>query len=234
MMGVLVEATAVGMGVYVWLRGEAAWILATGFVVGMVMQDDWMMLSGLWIGLGLAFYRDACQAETRRGEAEQAALVFMVRLRQMLGVKGSLAAALDELGYRSQWGGGDAGEQVLQAVANQFRVASLSFLAQVALMVRRHGGSLLPVAEWASDAIQNRHALRQARRLEEATQRSTILILAFAPAGVLAVFRLLVPSFYQALLTSRLGDGTILGVGITIFAVFAVLAYYIRREAQMP
>ena len=228
----LVAATLVGMALFVWLRKQVAWYLALAVVGGLLTKDDWILMAGLWIGLGLAWYREACQLELRRDKAEQAALLFVVRLRQLLGVKGSLAGALDDMGYRSGWAGGDASERVLTDIAGQIQVATLSFLARVALIIRRHGGSLQPVADWVSGAIQNAHGIRQARRLEEATQRSTILILALAPVGVVGVFRLLVPSFYRALCTSQLGDGTILFIGICTFGVLAVLAHHIQKEAR--
>lgn len=231
-MGPLVEASLVGIGVFMWLRGQTAWFLVAGFGVSFITGDDWMMLAGLGLGWGLAWYEQARQWESRRDEAEQAALVFIVRLRQLLDVTGSLAGALDEMGYRSGWAGADAGERVLDDIAQHFQVAPLIFFARVAYMIRRHGGSLSPVADWASDTIQSATALRQARRLEEATQRSTMVILALAPLGMLGVFRALVPSFFQALRSSQVGDGAIALVGVSTFTVFAVLAHHVRKEVQ--
>lgn len=226
-------AAIAGVGLYVALGDFRATGVAVGLGLGIVAQDPSLLLAGLMGGLAYAHYDRAAVRARRRDQDEQEALLFLVRLGQLLAVRGTLAGALDDMGYRSPWAGTDAGERVLVAVATQYRVGALEFLARVAVLVRRHGGSLVPVVDWARDIIQRAQSRRHARQLEEAAQRSTIVVLALAPWGVLAVFRLMVPAFYRILVTSPIGDIAVLLVGGVTLAVFLVLTAHMQREAQI-
>lgn len=230
MMGAGAAAVA-ATAAFAGLGGIAWWYPALGLWFGVVQESPAVVAAGVMVGLGFGIYQKASGYERRRDEDAREALLFLVRLRQLVSVTGTLAAALDEMGYRTGWTGSDAGERVLVEVALRLKVTALTFLGRVAMLVRRHGGSLLPVVDWAADTIQTRQSLREVRHLEETAQRSTVIILALAPWGVLMVFRIMVPGFYRILMTTRIGDGALLMIGCMTLAVLAVLSQYIRREA---
>ena len=227
-----VGMAAAGMAMYAWLRGWRWWALALGWDVGLAMRGPAAMLAGLGAALGGTFYLEARHFEHWRDHDEQRALVFLMRLKQLLPIKGTLAGALDEMGYRPASLGADAAEHVIADVAAQYRVASLTFLSRVALIVRHHGGSLEPVVTWAADRIQQNQSRRYTRQLEAAAQHATILVLAFAPWAVIGVFRLVVPSFYRIMTSTLIGHSTVVLVGVVTLIVFLVLASHTHREAR--
>lgn len=226
-------AIVAGVGFYIWIREVPAWPAAIGMIFGLVQHSPTMITVGVGVGLGFALYLQAAAFENQRDHDEQTAMLFLVRLRQLLGVTGTLGGALDEMGYRSLSVGSDAAEQLVSRLSQDLRVGVLSFLGRVALLVRRHGGSLVPVVDWAADGIQKSQSLRHARQLEEAVQRSTIVVLAVAPGGVLFIFRFIVPSFYRIILTTGIGHFAILMIGAVTFGVLMILSQHIRKEAEV-
>ena len=225
-------ALAAGSLIYAAFTGLAAWPMAIGTAAAILTRDPFVLVSGVAVGLAFGQYWRAAEYARSRDGDQQTALVFVVRLRQMLAVRGSLAGALDSMGYRSEWIGSDAGERVLNRVAKASRVEALTFLARVASAVRRHGGSLLPVVDWSAEAIQEAQGLRQTRQLEEAAQRTTIVTLALAPWGVAFLFRALIPAFFHTLTHTRIGNTAVLAVGLTTYGVFWLLVRHIRGEAE--
>lgn len=233
MTAAAVGATAAGVGVLVWLKGWSWWPVVAGWWVGIIMRDPAAMLAGLGGGVGAVLYLEANGLERARDQDEQGALLFLVRLKQLLSVKGTLAGALDEMGYRSLSSNGDAAERVVIQIAEHYRVGALLFLSRVSTVVRRHGGSLAPLVDWAVDTIQDNQSRRSARQLEEAAQRTTILVLAFAPWGVVGVFRLMVPSFYRIVVQTTIGSATVILVGAITLSVFLVLATHMKKGAAV-
>ncbi|PSR21273.1 MAG: hypothetical protein C7B45_11670 [Sulfobacillus acidophilus] len=228
-----VMAIAAGAAVYVWLQNLPWWTVAVGWGFGLTTENAAIMSADLLVGLGLAIYLKARDYEVKRDSDEQSALIFLLRLRQLLTVRGTLAGALEEMGYRVSRSGSDSGEEVIKDVADQYRVASLTFVSRVGTLIRRHGGSLQPLLDWAAESIQHMQSRRHARQLEEAAQRSTIIVLSLAPWGVIAIFRIMVPAFYRALTSSIIGYGALGLVGVTTFSVFVTLAYHMRKEAYL-
>lgn len=226
-------ALITGIGIWTWLRRLAYWPTSLGLVFGVVQANPTLVMVGAAIGLSFAYYFNAEHFEAQRDRDEEASVLFLVRMRQLLGVTGTLGRALDEMGYKTRSPAADAGEERLEELSRELDVGVLTFFAWVALLVRRHGGSLLPVTEWASQTIQHASALRHARQLEEAAQRSTIIVLALAPFAVLVMFRALVPSFYHILLGSPIGNAALLMVGAVTVAVLTVLTIHIRKEAHV-
>ena len=232
-MTALAAASAACAAVLAWLMDLTWWYPSLGWAAGLIMRNPAAMAWGIWTGTALAFYQRAAQHEARRDRDEQEALLFIIRLRQLLTVKGTLAGALDALGYRSGWQSADASEHVLVQAAGHWRIHALSFAARAAAAVRKHGGELGPLLDWAADAIQKNQSRREARRLEEGAQRATMLVLALAPWGVVAVLRLLVPSFYRALNQTTVGTAALLAVGCTTTIVFVILSLHIEKEARI-
>jgi hypothetical protein len=229
----MVIAVAWGSAVYVWLQELPWWTLAAGWGFGLTTADPAIMSANLVVGMGLGVYLKARAYEVKRDSDEQSALIFLLRLRQLLAVRGTLAGALDEMGYRPSRNSSDSGEEVIKDVAERYRVASLTFVSRVGDLVRRHGGSWQPLLDWAAETIQHAQSRRHARQLEEAAQRSTMIVLSLAPWGIVAMFHVMVPSFYRVLTHSPIGHGTVLLVGAVTCGVFAVLAYHMREEARM-
>ncbi len=232
-MTALACAIITGIGVWTGFRGLAYWPTSLGLAFGVVQANPTLVMIGAAIGLSFAHYLDAQHFEAKRDRDEEASVLFLVRMRQLLGVTGTLGGALDEMGYRTRRPTADAGEELLGELSRELNVGVVLFFARVALLVRRHGGSLLPVIGWAADAIQRAQALRHARQLEEAAQRSTIVVLALAPFAVLMLFRGMLPSFYRILLGSTIGNAALLMIGVVTVGVLTVLTAHIRREAQV-
>lgn len=224
-------AMTCGVFVYAALVLRHRWPLAAGALSGVATQNPYVLIAGLMVGTAFSQYLDVMDYADGRDRDQQAALLFVVRLGQILTVRGSLAAALDEMGYRSSRVGSDAAERVLSRVAQDLRVEPLTFLTRAVAVVRRHGGSLSPVLDWARDAIQEAQGVRYARQLEEAVQRSTMVVLALAPWGVALLFRVFIPGFYQSLMTTRLGSIAVLAIGMTTYGVFWVMIRHMREEA---
>lgn len=232
MAGSVVWATFAGSAVWVWLTGGLWWPLAVFGGWGLLLQSPGVMVGGLLTAIGWNQLVTARRFAASRDRDEEAALLFLVRLDQLLRVRGTLAGALQEMGYRSPLRGADAGERVLAQVAAGYQISALSFVSRVVRVVHRYGGSLSPLLAWAVDAVHGDQARRHGRQLEEAAQRSTVVVLAFAPWGVLGIFRVAVPSFYRTLAGSPLGGGTLAGVGVATAVVLSILAHHERREAM--
>ncbi|NMP24890.1 hypothetical protein [Sulfobacillus harzensis] len=232
-MSALVGAVAASVAVFCWLKGWSGLYPAVGWALGLAMRDDAAMMAGLVAGVGLAALREAERFESRRDGDEFQALMLLERLRQLWRVRGTLAGALDEMGYRSRRRSPDAAEQVLAEVADALAVRSLSLVAKVAGVVRRHGGDLDPLLAWGTGSIQEGQARRYARQVEEQARRASIKMLALAPVGVVGVFRLLVPSFYHALATTWAGDLALWATGATTAAATGVLSWQVRKEARV-
>lgn len=232
-MTALSWALIVASGVYARLRGLPLWMAAAGVLFGALQDSPALVAAGLMVAWGFGWYSQSVRQTASRDGDAQAALLFLVRLRQLLSVTGTLSGALQEMGYRLSAVGGDASEQVLQNVANRLEVDVLSFVSRVAGLVRRHGGALGVVVEWAVQRLERQQALRFARRLEEAAQRTTIVVLALAPWGVLVLFRFVVASFYRSLLSTPLGHTVLLSIAGLTATVLAILASHIRGEARV-
>lgn len=232
-MEAAVWAAAAGLSVWLWLNDLPWWLVAAGWVLGLLAMDPAMMIAGMAEGLGATHFIRAQAYGRARDLDEQKALLFLVRLQQLLNVKGTLSTALDDMGYRAAWGGGDAAERVLEDVARRYRVRALDFVSRVALTIRRHGGALIPLVSWAADTIQQGQSQRQARKIEDAARHTTIVVLAAAPIGIIAVFRLVIPSFYQALSRTVIGNGAILLIGGITCGVLVLLARQTWKEADV-
>lgn len=230
-MTALMWATAVGVALWTWAHDAPWWPLAAGWSIGLVFSSPALGCSGLLGAVGFSLYRRAVGFERQRNGDEQQALLFLVRLRQLLSVRGTLAAALDEMGYRASRGG-DAAEHLLNDIGRQYDVRALRFVGSVAVVVRRHGGSLIPVIDWASDAVRERQQRRQIQHLEDVARRSTLEVLAWAPLGVIGLFRLMVPSLFHTLNTTEIGQITEVAVGAITLGVMAVQAWSIQLEAK--
>ncbi len=232
MAGTAVWATAAGVAVWTWLGNRSWWFVAGGWMLGILTRYPAAMIGGLLMGLGMSGYVAALDRERRRDRDEQEALLFVERLSQLVRVRGTLSAALDDMGYRASGDGGLA-EQALDAVARKLQVRALTFVSQVALLIRRHGGRLEPLLTWASDAIQQAQAQRLARKVEAEARRSTVLVLVSAPVALCGVFRLFVPAFYRTLGHTAIGNIALLTIGITSAGVLLVMAHHAQREADV-
>lgn len=231
-MSPLAWSTAVGVGLWLWLRNWPFAFAAVGWGVGLAMRDEVAMAAGLIASLGFTALGQAERYEKRRDADEFQSLVFLERLRQLWRVRGTLAGALDEMGYRSRRGTRDAAEEVLSDIANHFQVRSLVLVSKVASIVRRHGGNLEPLLAWGAGSIQEGQARRYVRQTEEQARRATVRILALAPVGVVAVFRFFIPSFYRALHNTWMGHTALLVVGVSTGVVTWILAIQVRKEAR--
>ncbi len=230
---IVVWAAAAGSAAWVWLTGGMWWTLAAFWAWGLILQAPGVMVGGLFTAVGWNELLKARRFAVSRDRDEQAALLFLVRLDQLLRVRGTLAGALQDMGYRSPLGGSAAGEKVLAQVADGYQVSALSLVSRVARVVQRHGGSLSPLLAWAIDAVHGAQSRRHGRQLEEAAQRSTVVVLAFAPWAIVGIFRMVVPTFYQVLSTSSLGAGTLAGIGAATAVVLIILARHENREAML-
>lgn len=231
--GSVVWATFAGSAVWVWMTEGLWWPLAAFGGWGLLLQSPGVMVGGLLTAVGWNQLVTARRCAVGRDRDEEAALLFLVRLDQLLRVRGTLAGALQEMGYRSPLRGADAGERVLAQVADGYQISALSFVSRVVRVVHRHGGSLAPLLAWAVDAVHGAQTRRHARQLEEAAQRSTVVVLAFAPWAIMGIFRVAVPGFYHALASSPMGGGTLAGIGIATAVVLSILAHHERREAML-
>lgn len=231
-MSGIVWAVASGLAVFVWLQRWPWWPLACGWDLGLVTRDSIAMVSGLAMGFGFAGYQLAQKYEKTRDHDEQEALMFVERLGQLLRVRGTLSAALDEMGFRTDWHGSDAGERILLGVADRRQVAALTTVSRMAHVLRRYGGTLDPVLEWASAAIHEGQTRRYGRQMDEAARRATILVLALAPVAVTAIFGAFIPSFYRTLMQTAVGGAAIGATGLVTGGVWLVMAYQIRKEAR--
>ena len=229
----VVWSAAAGTAVWIWLSGGMWWPLAVSWGWGLMLQNPGVMVGGFCTAIGWGQLAAARRLASSRDRDEEAALLFLVRLDQLLRVRGTLAGALQEMGYRAPLGGADGGEKVLARVADGYQVSALSFVSRVVRMVHRYGGSLSPLLAWAVNAVQGAQSRRHARQLEEAAQRSTVVVLAFAPWAIVGIFRIVVPTFYHALSSTLLGGGTLAGVGVVTAVVLVVLAHHERREAML-
>lgn len=183
--------------------------------------------------LGYTALREAGRLEIQRNRDEQEALLFTERLRQLVRVRGTLATALDEMGFRTRHVSSDAAEEVLAEVSGRLRVGSLTMVSHISRTIRRYGGSLEPVLSWAAYRIQDEQARRHARLIDEEARRATIRILALAPLGLVIVFRFAIHPFFLSLVQTRIGSAALLLVGVTTGTVLAVLAYQVRKEATV-
>ncbi len=231
-MSALAWSTAVGVAVWLWLRRWPFAFAAVGWGVGIGMRDGVAVTASLIASLGFTALGQAERYEKQRDADEFQSLVFLERLRQLWRVRGTLAGALDEMGYRSRRGTRDAAEEVLSEIAHAFQVRSLTLVSTVTSIVRRHGGDLEPLLAWGAGSIQEGQARRYVRQMEEQARRATVRILALAPVGVVAVFRFFIPSFYQALHNTLMGQAALLVVGVSTGVVTWILAIKVRKEAM--
>lgn len=195
------------------------------------MRDGVAMAAALIGSLGFTALGEAERFEKKRDADEFQSLLFLERLRQLWRVRGTLAGALDDMGYRPRRGSRDSAEEVLSEIANRFQVRSLTLVSKVTSIVRRHGGNLEPLLAWGAGSIQEGQARRYARQMEEQARRATVRILALAPVGVVAVFRFFIPTFYHTLKTTLMGSAALFVVGVSTGVVTWVLAFQVRREA---
>ncbi|MCY0878674.1 MAG: hypothetical protein OWU84_07035 [Firmicutes bacterium] len=231
-MSAFVWAVAVGVLVFTWARGEAWWPQAAGWGLGLWAHDRTLMVVGMVDGTVVSYYLRMRRYAEDRSRDQAWALLFLVRLEQLLSITGNLASAIEEMGYRPVEPTETMAEHVLGRIAEAYRVKPLTFVSEAALFVRRCGGKLEPLVAWAKETIQANQVAHQKERLEHMARESTMVTLALAPLGVLVLFRLAIPSFFRVLCDTRLGDGTLALVGATTALVFGVLSGYQRKEAE--
>lgn len=217
-------SAAVGLAVYLWLIDSSDWWIGGTWFVSAMSGHRWVMVSVLLTALGYHFYGRALKFEARRDRAERQAEMLLQQLSQLLDIRGSLSVALDELGLTLEHGSDSSGAFIKSA--DQLGIEALSMVAEVSPMVTRHGGSMQLVISQALNKIIRDRDRRFQRKLEELGKRSTILILAGAPYGVLLILASMVPTFYRVLVTGQTGHWTILGVGLLSSGVLSVLAFY--------
>lgn len=223
---------AVGLLVYFGMRQYSFDWLWPAWWLGIFSRSPTFALVGLLDGVGMTLYMRARFFERQRDRDESELLLFLERLQQLLYVRGTLAQALDDMGYRAIWSGSDAGERILDEVARRYRVQSMTLFSRIAFVIRRHGGALIPLVSWVIDSINDEHAHRMARRLEEEARRTTIMILIGAPLAIIAIFRLILPSFYHTLRTTELGQVALTWVALSTLGVLIVLARVTSEEAK--
>ncbi len=226
-------AVMAGLLVFNWLSDSLAWVLPVGLGVAALTASIPIMISAGLILVGLEMYLNAARFEKRRDRQEQEAEVFLQRLAQLLKTHGTLSLALQDLGYRDRATGREPNpEHLLKDLFHRWNIAVVGMVASASLVVAKHGGGLQPVVEQAAKKISRDRERRFQRQLGEAAKRTTMLVLALAPYGVIGAIWALVPSMY-AVLTSQLpGQVATVGVGFVGGAILAILALYIKKEGK--
>jgi hypothetical protein len=228
----LVWAVAAGVSLITWATEGEWWPLAAGWWFGLWSGDQTLMVASLLDGAVIAYYLKMRRYAASRTRDQMLALLFLVRLEQLLAITGNLAAALDDMGYGATEPYGMLAEHVLERIAENYRVKPLLFVSRVAFLVRRYGGKLHPLIAWAKDTIQTDQIDRQQQHLEQIARESTMITLALAPIAILVLFRLMIPTFFRVLSDTRLGAITVAVVSTSTAAVFSILSRYHRQEAD--
>ncbi len=230
-MDKVVVAVMGGLLVFYWTTESSDWVLPIGLGVGALAGSAVLILSLGAMLIGLEMYLAATRFETRRDRQEQEAEVFLQRLAQLLQTHGTLSLALQDLGYRERTTGREPNpEHILKDLFHRWNVGVVGMVASASQAVVRHGGALEPVVEQAAKKISRDRERRFQRQLDEAAKRTTMVVLAVAPYGVLGVLREMVPSMYAALVTRGVGQLTVLGVGLVSGGVLTILALYVRKD----
>lgn len=230
-MDKILLALMCGVMVFYWLTESSDWVLPVGLGVATLTMSGWVILSfGLMLG-GLEMYLAATRFENKRDRQEQEAEVFLQRLAQLLQTHGTLSLALQDLGYRDHATGREPNpEHILSGLFHRWNVAVVGMVASASLAVAKHGGGLGPVVEQAAKKISRDRERRFQRQLDEAAKRTTMVVLALAPYGVMGALREMVPSMYAVLTTRIIGEVAVLLVGLVSGGVLAILALYVRKD----
>ncbi|MDA8195109.1 MAG: hypothetical protein M0Z53_14120 [Thermaerobacter sp.] len=231
MVTIILLSVASGLLVHAWMTDSADWWPGAAWALSIPARNPWLMLSALLAGWGLGLVQKAAIFERQRDRDEQQAELTLRQLARLLPQRGSLALALEDLGYSSVVRARDA-EGMLANLADQWRIEAFTVVGQVAHRAKQHGGALEPVIKQAISKIARDRRRRFQRHLDEAAKRATIQILAFAPYGILVMFAGVIPSFYHSLMSTALGHAVVLGVGLVTVLAMGALAVQIRKRAE--
>lgn len=234
MMGLILAAAEItGLGAYAWARrGDDGLMMAGAGLLSSATGDPWMIMPAVTVALAGERLRDALRFERQRDRDEQEAEAFLRRLTQMLPTRSSLGAAIQELMPMVEASGGRReAETVLEQLAERWQIGAMRLVARAARLIKRSGGSLDQVIGHAVRAMARDRRRRFQRRIEESARYTTIVVLAGAPFGVVALFRLALPAFYRELTDTPIGHATTMAVGLTTAGVLAVVTRHVRRGA---
>lgn len=223
-----------GLIVFYWVTRSSNWVLPVGLGVAALTRSGWIILSCGAMLVGLEMYLAASRFERQRDRQEQEAEVFLQRLAQLLQTHETLSLALQDLGYRDRGTGREPNpEYILSELFHRWNVAVVGMVASASRAVSKHGGGLVLVVEQAAKKISRDRERRFQRQLDEAAKRTTMVVLALAPYGVIGALREMLPSIYGELTTRMTGQVVVLLVGVVSGSVLAVLALYVRKEGMV-
>lgn len=233
LMDKIILATIGALVVYTWVSDSKMWALPLGIGALTLTRSDWLLLSSGLALAGLEVYFAAVRYEKHRNQQEQEAEVFLQRLAELLPLRGTLNLALQDLAA-DNLPAQSAADPVfwLDRVFSRWQVNAVGMVASAAHVASRHGGSLQAVVEQASRKIVRDRQRRFQRQLEEASQRTTILVLAFAPYLVMGLLWLIIKPMYEVLIGTGLGHGIVAAEGLTSGAILAVLGLHIKRDGK--
>lgn len=225
-------AVWMGLTVYQGLRGSwYPWWWSVGFALGLVLNNAALAWAMGLTGLGLGQYAIALRAERDGARRAQQAELFLRRLQQMLIVKGSLSAALQDVSDRGQVPFRDSeADRMLWGVYRHWKVPVLGMVSHLASLIQHHGGSMEAVLTEAIRQSSRDRRRRHQRQMAEASKRMTILLLAVAPLGAVMMFWALLPPFYHALSHGPWGWITLGWTGLSGWGVLAVLTRHVGRS----
>ena len=219
---------------YNWVSKSKMWALPLGLGVFTLIRSNWLWLSGGLVLAGLEVYLASVRYEKHRNQQEQEAEVFLQRLAELLPLRGTLNLALQDLtadNLPTQL----AAEPAfwLDRLFAHWQVNGVGMVASAAHLASRHGGSLQAVVEQASRKIVRDRQRRFQRQLEEASQRTTILVLAFAPYLVMGLLWLIIKPMYEVLISTSFGHGIVVVEGLTSGAILSVLGLHIKKDGRV-
>lgn len=233
-MDKIILAIIGALAAYNWVTYSRMWVLPLGLGILALTHSNWLLCAGGLALTGLEVYFSSVRYENHRNQQEQEAEVFLQRLAELLPLRGTLNLALQDLAADNLLAQSTADPVLwLDRVFARWQVNAVGMVASAAHVASRHGGSLQAVVEQASRKIVRDRQRRFQRQLEEASQRTTILVLAFAPYLVMGLLWLMIKPMYEVLIGTGLGHGIVAAEGVTSGAILAVLGLQIKRDGRV-
>lgn len=227
----LVIAAMGGLSAFFFMRDSRQWFPGVIGIGSFFFYSPWITGAILPVTVAWAFYSQAVSFEKQRDYQEQQAETFLRRLSQILPFSSSLNLALSEI--VSHGGGTGESDSVLQDIARTWDVEAIRLVAQAAVLVKRHGGSLQDVVNWSTRKITRDRRRRFTRQAEETSKRMTILLLAAVPLPLVMMFWIIIPKFYIALTTTLVGHITLVISALLDTGIVSVLAGHVWKGAQI-
>ncbi|PSR37548.1 MAG: hypothetical protein C7B44_03200 [Sulfobacillus thermosulfidooxidans] len=227
----LLSAGMLGLAVYAWHARRVFRVIFPLSLALLWVRPHVLTLSVLLAAAGFEVFLTSRRMRAGRDLAEQETEVFLQRLSRTLRNRGSLSQALDDVARSdSRIVPHPDPHRVLMELRERWHTEAMLIVSLAAGLSSRYGGSLAPIIDNVIQHMGRARRQRFGRRLEETALESTVMVLAVVPYGLLLIFRMALPSFYNILTQTTAGHMVIGMLGMSTAGVLMGLSWYIRKE----